>query len=231
MLTVGAHNLRMALAAVVACAWLLALTGAPPPAAGASLPWDSGQGRGVVMEGQALAGQGPVRPDEGLSDRPLGWWYRRITNLLRLAVHVWIGWLGRVVGLLGVAVAASMLDRNLIAQWRVHHWRLFQRYVPFAAAVYVLSVFDRRADRLGLVALIAAVIYGIVRRDLIPDTLSIGMLDDVICIGAASRWFMYRCPAEMIERHALSVQKWRERTSRIQARRRRFGRRAKGDHP
>lgn len=231
MLIVVARSVRTALAAAMACAGLLALVSAPTPAAGASLPWDVGQGVDVVMQGQALAAQGNVTSDEGLSDRSLRWWYHRITNLLRLAVHIWLGWLTRVAGLLGVAVAASMLDRNLVAQWRVHRWRLFQRYVPFAAAVYLLSVFDRRADRLGLIALIAAVVYWIVGRDLIPDTLSIGMLDDVICIGAASRWFMYRCPAEMIERHALSVQKWRERTSRIQARRRRPARGAKGDRP
>ncbi|HUI25158.1 MAG TPA: YkvA family protein [Candidatus Kryptonia bacterium] len=93
--------------------------------------------------------------------------------------------------------------------------------MPLAAVVYLRVLIDRRADRLGQLALTASLVYAIVPWDLIPDNVAIiGVLDDAIIITAASRWFMYRCPAAMIERHARVVETWRDRTAKIQAYRR-----------
>ncbi len=153
--------------------------------------------------------------------RTVRWWYRHITATMQRAIRKWWDWLLRAALFVLVAVLASVLDRGLWLRWRMEGWRALQSYVSSAAAVYMLTAFDRRADRLGRSLLLAALLYGVVPWDLIPDYRLVGgIVDDVVLVAGASQWFMRRCPAAVIERHARSVEAWRERTRRIQADRR-----------
>ena len=150
------------------------------------------------------------------------WWYRKIYNTVHHAVRSWWQWLVRAAFFLAIALAASMLDGNLWRQLRSQGWGALRAYIPRGALVYVLTAFDRRADRFGQGVLLGALVYGIVPWDLVPDRgLSAGIAEDVVLVAAASRWFMTRCSSEVIEQHARAVEAWRVRTHEIRARRRR----------
>jgi uncharacterized membrane protein YkvA (DUF1232 family) len=161
--------------------------------------------------------------------RTVGWGYRKIVQTVRGSFRAWLRLVARTAVLLAVAIAASMVDTNLWQQWRLLGLRLLQTYVPSAALVYVLTVFDRRADRVGRWALLAALGYGVLPWDLLPDRLRAGLAEDIVLVAMASRWFMARCAGEVVEQHALRVQRWQERTRQIRAYRRRIGRGSTSD--
>jgi len=152
--------------------------------------------------------------------RSARWWCRHVYWAVLRAVRAWWRWVARGAALLLLGVALALCDRELLKQWRAQGWRVFRVYLPLGVVVYILALFDRRATRLGRLAVGAALVYGVMPRDLVPDHLRAGLLDDIVIIGAASRLFVYTCARDVIEGHARWVQGWRERTRRIRSRRR-----------
>ena len=156
--------------------------------------------------------------------RSARWWCRHLYWAVGRAVRTWWRWAARAVALLLLGVALALCDRELLKQWRAQGWGVFRVYLPLGILVYILALFDRRATRLGRLAVGAALVYGIMRRDLIPDHLLVGSMDDIVIIGAASRLFVYTCARDVIEGHARWVQDWRQRTRQIRRRRQQKGR-------
>jgi uncharacterized membrane protein YkvA (DUF1232 family) len=159
--------------------------------------------------------------------RPFKWWFRQVVATIRRAARVWLAWLVQTAALFTVAIGASMLDVRLLAQWREHGWRVIREYVPLAAGVFLLTVLDRRADRLGHALLLAAVAYGVASQDILPDHRVNGWLDDIALIAVAARFFMWRCPGQLVEEHALQTQRWYQRTAEIRQARQQLRRRVR----
>jgi uncharacterized membrane protein YkvA (DUF1232 family) len=154
--------------------------------------------------------------------RSARWWVRQIFRRVRFALQVWKGWLFRGVILVLIAILAAAIDSELWSHWRLGGWRVIYGYMPSAAVVYLLVLFDRHADQLGRIILVGAIVYGVIPWDLIPDRMGVvGLLDDVIIVSAASRWFMSRNSAALVERHAVAVREWLERSHRIRTHRER----------
>jgi len=148
------------------------------------------------------------------------WWCRHLLASIIRAVRTWWRWVVRGAILLLIGIVLAMCDRELLAQWRAQGLSVFRVYLPLGLLVYLLALFDRRSSRLGRVAVGAALVYGVVSRDLIPDHLRAGLIDDIVIIGAASRLFVNRCGQEVFERHAQWAQAWRARAREIRHRRR-----------
>lgn len=156
--------------------------------------------------------------------RSVRWWCRHAYWAAGRAVRAWWRWVARAAALLLLGVALALCDRALLQQWRAQGWGVFRVYLPLGILVYILALFDRRATWLGRLAVGAALVYGVVPRDLIPDHLLAGSMDDIVIIGAASRLFVHTCARDVIESHARWVQDWRQRTHQIRRRRRQKGR-------
>lgn len=213
--------------------WLAALLWACPGRTGEPTIAARADAAGQPISLEVVAIRGPIEEDLGLGTtgllRSSRWWYKRIYYTLQGSTRTWWRWSSRIVLLMMVAVVASMLDRNLWQQWRIGGWGVFRHYMPLAGIVYLLALFDRRADGLGRILLFGAFAYGLLPFDLVPDKLNGGMIDDLVLVAGSSRLFMHRCPAALIEHRAKQVQGWRRRTQRIQARRRSLRRRIAGE--
>ena len=66
--------------------------------------------------------------------------------------------------------------------------------------------------------LIGALIYGAVRRDLLPDTRMSGRIEDIILIVIATRAFIYACPEELVNQYAERAIGYRRRIAQLQQR-------------
>lgn len=129
---------------------------------------------------------------------------RRVMRFFQWSAARWAKWLLRSTIFLALAIAAPLIDRELVSTWRDKGWRGVRRSILLGAAVHVRLLLDRRAPLLGKLAIVLALGYGVISSDLVPDkSFPIGALDDLLAIILASRGFMLLCPQGLIEAHAV----------------------------
>jgi hypothetical protein len=130
----------------------------------------------------------------------------------------WGQWFRRGAFSLAVAVVASLADVGLLNAFRLEGIRALVTYVPLMLYVYGRLLFSRGVSLVPKILLVAAVIYGAVRRDLLPDTRLSGRIEDVILIVIATRAFIYACPEELVNDYAQRAMSFRQRVAQLQQR-------------
>jgi hypothetical protein len=146
---------------------------------------------------------------------------RRISWLLNRSVSVWWKWVKRSARFCLVALVAALADGQLVAAWRREGMRVILNYVPLMLYVYARLLLTPRVRVIGKVLLIFSIVYGVRRSDLIFDGRSGGMIDDIVLIVVATRFFLYTCPEELVSSYAQSAVGWRGRVSLLQRMRQR----------
>lgn len=147
-------------------------------------------------------------------------WTRRILRTISWSAQQWVDWSLSALGVVGMAFLTPLLDRQLLSTWRGHGFRAFRASLVLGLAVYIRLLFDRRAPAIGKVLLLCAVLYGVAPADLLPDRLGpLGLVDDLVFVGLASRVFTRLCPDRLVAEHAMSAARaWdRARRARLAA--------------
>jgi uncharacterized membrane protein YkvA (DUF1232 family) len=122
---------------------------------------------------------------------------------IKRAFKAWGRYARRGVKFALLALLIGLADGNLLAAWRASGIRVLISYVPLMTYVYTRLLFDRRVYATGKLLLFAALAYGVLRRDLIPDrTLFPGLVDDVVLLTVAVRLFVNWCSDETVYAHA-----------------------------
>jgi uncharacterized membrane protein YkvA (DUF1232 family) len=144
--------------------------------------------------------------------RTLGWLFAKVTN--------WWGlWFKRAAFSLGVAIISVIADGGLMNVWRTEGLRALTTYVPLMLYVYGRLLFSRGVSLAPKLLLVAAIVYGVVREDFLPDRrLLRGRLEDILFIFVAARLFVYACPQPLIDVFATRAVRWRQRVSALQQR-------------
>jgi len=142
-------------------------------------------------------------------------WLRRFFRTVSWSVQQWTNWTLSAVGMVLIALLAPLLDRQLVETWKRHGFGVFRVSVLLALAVYVRLLLDRRSPLIGKALLTFAVLCGVAPNDLLPDRLSgLGLIDDLVLVGLASRIFTRLCPDGLVEQHAVEAAKAWERATR-----------------
>lgn len=128
---------------------------------------------------------------------------RTTVATIKRAAKAWSRYARRGVKFVLLALLIGLADRNLLAAWRASGIRVLISYVPLMAYVYTRLLFDSRVYGTGKLLLFAALAYGVLRRDLIPDrNVFPGLLDDVVLLTVAVRLFLSWCDDETVYAHA-----------------------------
>lgn len=180
-----------------------AATPAPAAAAPVSLPVAATAGNVV-----ALAPGGDSIDDQirgltrGLMLQLRRYW--RITKVIWTRASNWWGyWLRKAALPIGIVLLAMLADASLLNAFRLEGLRALATYVPLMLYVYLQLLFSGGVRLLPKLLLLGAIVYGAIRRDLLPDrTLVPGRVDDIILLVVATRAFVYACPEELVERYA-----------------------------
>lgn len=144
--------------------------------------------------------------------------WRMVHAIYSKAAGWWWLWFRRAAFSLGVAVVASLADAGLLNAFRLEGIRALVTYVPLMLYVYARLLFSRGVSLLPKLVLVGAVIYGVVRRDLVPDIRLSGRIEDIILIVIATRAFIHSCPEELVEHHAQRAIGFRRRVAQLQQR-------------
>jgi hypothetical protein len=125
------------------------------------------------------------------------WW------MLNRAASWWGGWIWRGTFSLGIAIIAALADTGLLNAWRVNGWRMLISYVPMMLYVYGRLLFSAGVSLGPKLILAAALVYGAVRNDFIPDRRYFhGRIEDILLIALATRAFIYACPEALVDQYA-----------------------------
>jgi hypothetical protein len=141
---------------------------------------------------------------------------RRVSWLFNRSLSVWWKWFKRSARFCLIALAAALADGELVAAWRREGMRVIINYVPLMLYVYARLLLTPRVRLIGKVLLVLSIAYGVRRSDLIFDGRSGGMIDDIVLIVVATRFFLYTCPEELVSAYAQSAVGWRRRISTYQ---------------
>lgn len=118
----------------------------------------------------------------------------------------------RAFGFLILSLLAPLLDMALVTAWKDTGWRGVRSSILLGLAVYVRLLVDRDAPLVGKAAILLALAYGVISRDLVPDaSFPVGVLDDALAMVLASRGFMLLCPQHLVQAHAIRAARARER--------------------
>lgn len=139
------------------------------------------------------------------------WMYKK-------AAGWWGLWFRRGAFSLGVAIVAALADVGLLNAFRLEGLRALVTYVPLMLYVYGRLLFSRGVSLVPKLLLLGAVIYGGVRRDLLPDTRMFGRLEDIVLIVIATRAFIYACPEELVNEYAQRAIGFRRRVAQLRER-------------
>lgn len=139
---------------------------------------------------------------------------RRTFYMQKYGPRWWWKWTRRSMPPLLFALLVLLADPGLLRTWKEDGLGAFATYATLAVYVYarlLLSSEVRLAVRL---AVLASLVYGVWRADLIPDRFLTQLIpcriDDFLFIGIAVRLFVYACPEEAVSRHADRAMKlWR----------------------
>jgi len=129
--------------------------------------------------------------------------FRMLRWMFWRAVDWWGSGFRRVALLVGVAVVAALADSGLVGAWRAEGLRALVTYSMLMLYVYGRLLFSSGVSVAPKLLLLGALIYGVIRRDLIPDhTLVPGRVEDIVLIIIATRVFVYACPDELVNEYA-----------------------------
>lgn len=133
-------------------------------------------------------------------------WALRVTRLIQRSAYYWFGWLVTASTLLLFGGLVSAIDLRILAiGWR-RGLRVAIAYAWIGLVVFLRLLRDPRiAGRLRLVLPIALV-YGVLSSRWIETGIPLfDATDELLVVGLASRWFVRRCPDEIVEQHAAQV--------------------------
>lgn len=133
-------------------------------------------------------------------------WSIRFARVIKRSAYYWFDWLLTAVTLLLFGGLVSAIDLRIIAiGWR-RGLRVALGYAWIGFVVFLRLLRDPRiAGRLRLV-LPAALLYGIISSSWIETGIPlVDATDEWLIVGLASRWFVRRCPDEIVEQHAAEV--------------------------
>lgn len=137
---------------------------------------------------------------------------RRSIRFMGWSANRWAQWMLRALGFFTLAVLAPLINLDLLATWREKGWVGLRDSILLGVAVYMRLLLDRHAPLLGKLAIVFALLYCVVSRDLVPDTsFPLGALDDALAVVLASRGFMLLCPESLVEAHAILAARAGER--------------------
>jgi uncharacterized membrane protein YkvA (DUF1232 family) len=147
-------------------------------------------------------------------------WGRRSIWMIRRSAHAWGRWLKRALYFVPFALLFALADGGLVSAWRQEGFNVIANYVPLMLYVYGRLLFSSSVRMLGKLLLAAAIVYGVRRRDLIPDrTLIPGMVEDMVFLALATRYFLRTCPADLVQDYAARALRWRGRILTLQRQR------------
>ena len=145
--------------------------------------------------------------------------WRTVLWMFGRAFEWWGGWIKRGAFYFGVALVAAMADSGLVNAWRVEGLRALVTYVPLMLYVYGRLLFSAGVALLPKLLLLGALVYGVVRRDLLPDRSFVpGRLEDIVLIVIATRAFVYACPEALVDEYAERAVSLRRRIAALQQR-------------
>jgi uncharacterized membrane protein YkvA (DUF1232 family) len=79
-------------------------------------------------------------------------------------------------------------------------------HLPNFLRLYWRLLHDRRVSMFPKALLLGALAYVILPFDLIPDFIPwFGQIDDVVIVLAAARWFIVRCPPDVVREHVRAI--------------------------
>lgn len=131
----------------------------------------------------------------------------------------WGLWFRRAAFSIGVAIVAALADVGLLNAFRLEGLRALVTYVPLMLYVYGRLLFSRGVSLVPKLLLLGTLVYGVVRRDLLPDTRLSGRVEDIILIVIATRAFIYACPEELVNHYAQRAIGFRRRLAQLQQQR------------
>ena len=135
--------------------------------------------------------------------RGILWSFRMLRSMFWRAIEWWGTWFKRAGLLLGVAIIVALADSGLVSAWRAEGLRALMTYSTLMLYVYARLLFSRGVSLAPKLLLFGAMIYGVIRRDLVPDrTLVPGRIEDIVLIVIATRAFVYACPEELVNEYA-----------------------------
>lgn len=138
------------------------------------------------------------------------------------AARTWGGYAKRALIFILLAVAFALSDRKLLAAWREKGLEVLVSYVPLMLYVYVRLLFDRRVHFGAKALLVGALVYAMIRADLVPDRNVVpGLIDDILLIALAIRFLLAWCTDEVVYAHAAGAINWRRRVWALNRSRRR----------
>jgi uncharacterized membrane protein YkvA (DUF1232 family) len=135
--------------------------------------------------------------------RQIRWAFRMLRAMFWRAVDWWGGWFKRAAFSLGVVVVAALADSGLVNAWRAEGLRTLFTYSALMLYVYGRLLFSAGVNLAPKLLLVGALIYGVFRRDLVPDRSIIpGRIEDIVLIVVATRTFVYACPEALVNEYA-----------------------------
>jgi hypothetical protein len=179
--------------------------------------------QGMEMAGVILAQADSIDGQVGGVAKSVIRELRRSWNTVRWmfgrAANWWGGWIKLAAFSIGVAIVASLADAGLMNAFRMGGVRALVSYVPLMLFVYLRLLLSSGVSLAPKVLLLGTLVYGAIRRDLLPDrSLIPGRLEDILLIVIATRAFIYACPEALVSQYAERAVSWRRRVAGLQQR-------------
>jgi uncharacterized membrane protein YkvA (DUF1232 family) len=144
--------------------------------------------------------------------RSIRWSFRILRWMFWRAATWWAWAFKRALFPLGVAVVAALADASLVTTWRAEGLKPLLTYSLLMLYVYARLLFSSAVNLAPKLLLAGALVYGIARRDLMPDrTVWPGRIDDVLVMVIATRAFVYACPEMAVNEYAERAMQWKRR--------------------
>jgi len=126
----------------------------------------------------------------------------------------WWKWTRRLLPPVLFALLVLLADPGLLRTWKEDGLAAFATYAILTVYVYVRLLLSSEVRLALRLAVLASLVYGVWRADLIPDRFLTQIIpcriDDFLFIGVAVRLFVYGCPEEAVERFAnRAMARWR----------------------
>jgi uncharacterized membrane protein YkvA (DUF1232 family) len=144
--------------------------------------------------------------------RSIRWSFRILRWMFWRAASWWVWGLKRALFPLGVAIVAALADASLVTTWRAEGLKPLLTYSLLMLYVYARLLFSSAVNLAPKLLLAGALVYGVARRDLMPDrNVWPGRIDDVLVIVIATRAFVYACPEMAVNECAERAMQWKRR--------------------